>query len=100
MSQLSFFASEVESFHDLVIDVTTIISLLHLYENENVVFACLFLQGLLGTVQYGVHVNGYYTDENGNMFMWLARRSPTKQTWPGKLDQIVRSSHLKCRLHN
>ena len=99
MSQLSFFASEVESFHDLVLDVTTI-SLLHLYENENVAFACLFLSGLLGTVQYGVHVNGYYTDENGNMFMWVARRSPTKQTWPGKLDQIVRSSHLKCRLHN
>jgi len=21
--------------------------------------------------------------------MWVARRSPTKQTWPGKLDQIV-----------
>ncbi|XP_078369139.1 uncharacterized protein LOC144653086 isoform X2 [Oculina patagonica] len=44
---------------------------------------------LLGTVQYGVHVNGYYTDSKGEMFMWLARRSPTKQTWPGKLDQIV-----------
>jgi len=46
--------------------------------------------GLLGTVQYGVHVNGYYTDDSGKISMWVARRSPTKQTWPGKLDQIVR----------
>lgn len=44
---------------------------------------------MLGTVQYGVHVNGYCIDENGKMLMWIARRSPTKQTWPGKLDQIV-----------
>lgn len=40
-------------------------------------------------MQYGVHVNGYCIDENGKMLMWIARRSPTKQTWPGKLDQIV-----------
>ena len=52
---------------------------------------CMLLLGLLGTVQYGVHVNGYYTDDSGNISgMWVARRSPTKQTWPGKLDQIVR----------
>ncbi|XP_066017658.1 uncharacterized protein [Pocillopora verrucosa] len=44
---------------------------------------------LLGTVQYGVHVNGYFVDENGKMLMWIARRSSTKQTWPSKLDQIV-----------
>lgn len=49
-----------------------------------------FFVGLLGTVQYGVHVNGYFTDQNGKLSMWVARRSPTKQTWPGKLDQIVR----------
>lgn len=47
--------------------------------------------GLLGVLQYGVHVNGYFTDGSGQVFMWLARRSPTKQTWPSKLDQIVRT---------
>ncbi|XP_044175270.1 uncharacterized protein [Acropora muricata] len=44
---------------------------------------------LLGVLQYGVHVNGYFTDQSGKVFMWLARRSPSKQTWPSKLDQIV-----------
>lgn len=44
---------------------------------------------LLGTVRYGVHVNGYITDPRGNISMWVARRSQTKQTWAGKLDQIV-----------
>lgn len=44
---------------------------------------------LLGVLQYGVHVNGYFTDQSGKVYMWLARRSPSKQTWPSKLDQIV-----------
>ncbi|XP_068718299.1 uncharacterized protein [Montipora capricornis] len=44
---------------------------------------------LLGVLQYGVHINGYFTDQSGQFFMWVARRSPTKQTWPSKLDQIV-----------
>lgn len=44
-------------------------------------------------MQYGVHVNGYFVDENGKMLMWIARRSSTKQTWPGKLDQIVSVSN-------
>lgn len=50
----------------------------------------MFFSGLLGTVRYGVHVNGYITDPRGNISMWVARRSQTKQTWAGKLDQIVR----------
>lgn len=44
---------------------------------------------LLGVLQYGVHVNGYFIDQSEKVFMWLARRSPSKQTWPSKLDQIV-----------
>ena len=44
-------------------------------------------------MRYGVHVNGYFVDENGKMLMWIARRSSTKQTWPGKLDQIVSVSN-------
>ena len=46
--------------------------------------------GLFGVKRYGVHVNGYSRDENGELRMWLARRSITKQTHPGKLDNLVR----------
>eukprot|EP00210_Caulerpa_lentillifera_P005497 g5257.t1 len=42
----------------------------------------------LGIKAYGVHVNGYVM-KDGEMFMWVAKRSPNKPTWPGKLDQIV-----------
>lgn len=41
-------------------------------------------------MQYGVHINGYKMDKDNNMSMWIARRSSTKPTYPGKLDQIVR----------
>eukprot|EP00835_Amoeboradix_gromovi_P004057 NODE_296_length_11478_cov_0.345197.p4 type:complete len:283 gc:universal NODE_296_length_11478_cov_0.345197:1131-283(-) len=44
--------------------------------------------GLFGISTYGVHVNGY-TTENGDVKMWIARRSISKQTWPGYLDQMV-----------
>lgn len=42
-----------------------------------------------GIKAYGVHVNGYVEREDGGMDMWVARRSATKPTWPGKLDHIV-----------
>nr|ACO09199.1 Nudix hydrolase 20, chloroplast precursor [Osmerus mordax] len=45
---------------------------------------------LFGVKRYGVHVNGYSRYENGELRMWLARRSITKQTYPGKLDNLVR----------
>ncbi len=41
-----------------------------------------------GVRAYGVHLNGYVRD-GGRMLMWVARRSPTKDLDPGKLDQIV-----------
>ncbi|XP_067096980.1 thiamin pyrophosphokinase 2 isoform X1 [Osmerus mordax] len=44
---------------------------------------------LFGVKRYGVHVNGYSRDENGELRMWLARRSITKQTYPGKLDNLA-----------
>ncbi|EDO49598.1 predicted protein [Nematostella vectensis] len=44
---------------------------------------------LLGITQYGVHLNGYHRDVNGMLFMWVARRSLSKPTYPGKLDQLV-----------
>lgn len=42
----------------------------------------------LGVRGYGVHLNGFVRDANGTR-MWVARRSLTKPTGPGKLDQIV-----------
>lgn len=42
--------------------------------------------------RYGVHVNGYTVGSDGEVSMWLARRSATKQTYPGLLDNVVRSA--------
>lgn len=42
----------------------------------------------LGLTGYGVHVNGY-TKKQGHIYMWIAKRSATKPTAPGKLDQIA-----------
>nr|XP_006811737.1 PREDICTED: nudix hydrolase 20, chloroplastic-like [Saccoglossus kowalevskii] len=44
---------------------------------------------LFGTIQYGVHINGYCVDPDKGMCMWLARRSQTKQTYPGMLDNVA-----------
>jgi isopentenyldiphosphate isomerase len=46
----------------------------------------------LGTIGYGVHLNGIVEAEDGRS-MWIARRSLSKQTGPGKLDQIVAGGH-------
>lgn len=40
--------------------------------------------------RYGVHINGYSRSDDGELRMWLARRSATKQTYPGLLDNLVR----------
>jgi hypothetical protein len=47
----------------------------------------LFL-GPFGVMTYGCYVNGY-TYKDGEMMMWVAKRSPTKQTYPNLLDQFV-----------
>ncbi|XP_028439681.1 thiamine pyrophosphokinase 2 isoform X2 [Perca flavescens] len=44
---------------------------------------------LFGVKRYGVHINGYTVSEAGEVSMWLARRSPTKQTYPGLLDNVA-----------
>ncbi|KAL6120073.1 uncharacterized protein ACO6RY_04508 [Pungitius sinensis] len=44
---------------------------------------------LFGVKRYGVHVNGYTIGESGEVDMWLARRSLTKQTYPGLLDNVA-----------
>ncbi|MEK9673306.1 MAG: DUF4743 domain-containing protein [Rhodospirillaceae bacterium] len=43
---------------------------------------------LFGVEGYGVHLNGVVETPNGPN-MWIGRRSKTKPTGPGKLDQIV-----------
>lgn len=41
-----------------------------------------------GFRNYGVHLNGYVI-KNGHMFMWIGKRSSSKQVAPNKLDHIV-----------
>jgi len=43
---------------------------------------------LFGVIGYGVHVNGIVKRQD-DLSMWIARRSLSKPTGPGKLDQIV-----------
>lgn len=49
--------------------------------------------GLFGVKRYGVHVNGFSRDDAGRLSMWVARRSDTKPTYPGKLDNLVTPAH-------
>ncbi|XP_008293953.1 thiamine pyrophosphokinase 2 [Stegastes partitus] len=44
---------------------------------------------LFGVRRYGVHLNGYVVSDSGEVSMWLGRRSPTKQTYPGLLDNVA-----------
>ena len=46
--------------------------------------------GLFGVRQFGCHLNGYFRDKDAKMMMWVARRSATKQVYPGQLDNMVR----------
>ena len=43
---------------------------------------------LFGVRAYGVHLNGF-VGEGEDLRLWVARRSASKQTAPGKLDHIV-----------
>ncbi|XP_066917741.1 uncharacterized protein [Clytia hemisphaerica] len=44
---------------------------------------------LFGFHTYGVHVNGYVKNDQGDVYMWVSRRAKTKPTYPGKLDNTV-----------
>lgn len=44
---------------------------------------------LFGVRRYGVHINGYAVSDSGEVSMWLGRRSLTKQTYPGLLDNVA-----------
>jgi len=41
-----------------------------------------------GIRAYGVHMNGFVRKSDG-IYMWVARRDPTKKTYPGLLDNMV-----------
>jgi hypothetical protein len=43
---------------------------------------------LFGARAYGVHLNGF-VGQGSELRLWFARRSPNKQTAPGKLDHLV-----------
>lgn len=38
---------------------------------------------------YGVHINGFVRGSDGQLQLWVARRSSTKPTWPSLLDHIA-----------
>jgi isopentenyldiphosphate isomerase len=44
---------------------------------------------LFGVVTYGVHMTVYRRNDVGAIEIWVARRSKTKQTFPGMLDNSV-----------
>lgn len=52
-----------------------------------------------GIRAYGVHINGYVVQPDGSKALWVARRSKSKQTWPGKLDHIVAGGQVRFLLY-
>lgn len=44
---------------------------------------------LLGVRNYGVDLNGYVRHPEKGLCLWFQKRSKTKQTWPGKWDNLV-----------
>lgn len=44
---------------------------------------------MFGIRNYGVDINGYVRHPQRGLCIWLQQRSDTKQTWPGKWDNMV-----------
>lgn len=44
---------------------------------------------LFGIRNYGVDINGFVRHPTRGLCIWLQQRSETKQTWPGKWDNMV-----------
>ena len=44
---------------------------------------------LFGLRQYGIHINGFVRHSTRGGCLWLQRRSPTKQTYPGSIKTIA-----------
>ena len=52
-------------------------------------FLVMFSSGLFGIRKYGVDINGYVMDPIKGLSIWLQKRSPNKQTWPGYWDNMI-----------
>ena len=44
---------------------------------------------LFGIMTYGVHMTAYVEEPDGTLKLWISRRSKTKQTYPGMLDNTA-----------
>jgi hypothetical protein len=49
----------------------------------------VFFAGLFGLRRFGVHINGYVRLSDGEVAVWVGKRSPSKSVYPGKYDQMV-----------
>lgn len=47
---------------------------------------------ILGIKKYGIHLNAW-VEKQGEVYLWVARRSKDKPTFPGKLDHLVAGGH-------
>ncbi len=47
---------------------------------------------LLGIKKYGIHLNAW-VEQQGELYLWVARRSKNKPTFPAKLDHLVAGGH-------
>jgi len=56
------------------------------------IYLFITVSALFGFNQYGTHINGY-TFRDGELIMWIGRRSKTKPTFPNMLDNMVRIRH-------
>ena len=48
-----------------------------------------------GIKTFGVHVNCFFRNKKGQICLWVGRRSPTKETWPGLLDNCFAGRSLE-----
>ena len=53
---------------------------------------------LFGLRQYGIHINGFVRHSTRGSCLWLQRRSPTKQTYPGSIKNIANAQ--SCTMSN
>ena len=50
---------------------------------------------LFGIKAYGVHMNGFVRQDDG-LHLWVATRSASKPTWPGKYDHLAAGGQVRC----
>nr|CAH7720301.1 unnamed protein product [Callosobruchus chinensis] len=73
----------LKGWRDECYDVRTVFNSSGLLEMERSA-TCLF-----GIRQYGVSINGFVRHPEKGLCIWFQKRAATKQTWPGKWDNMV-----------